>query len=82
MFETFNAIGQENLTAPDVVLGIVSFFVVSIGGIIIGLIYGVLTAFFTKYTIRVRVIEPIFVFVMSYLSYLTAEMFLFSPILS
>ncbi|XP_072013196.1 Na(+)/H(+) exchanger beta-like isoform X2 [Amphiura filiformis] len=82
MFESFNAIGENNLTGTDIILGVVSFFVVSIGGIIIGLIYGVITAFCTKYTIRVRVIEPIFVFVMSYLSYLTAEMFRLSPILS
>ena len=82
MFESFNAIGEDNLTGTDIVLGIVSFFVVSIGGILIGLIYGVLTAFCTRFTNRVRVIEPIFVFVMSYLSYLTAEMFRLSPILS
>ena len=81
MFEAFNAIGPK-LSVTDVILGIVSFFVVSIGGIIIGLIYGVITAFVTKYTIRVRVIEPIFVFVMSYLSYLTAECFRLSPILA
>ena len=82
MFESFNEIGEENLTAVHVVSGLFSFFVVSIGGTLIGLIYGILTAFMTKFTHHVMIVEPIMVLAMSYASYLTAEMFKLSPILS
>ncbi|XP_022103406.1 sodium/hydrogen exchanger 3-like isoform X2 [Acanthaster planci] len=82
MFESFNAIGAENLLAVDIIGGFFSFFVVSIGGVLIGLFYGFLTALLTRLTHKARVIEPIFVFVMAYLAYLTAEMFRLSSILS
>ncbi|XP_072169134.1 probable Na(+)/H(+) antiporter nhx-9 [Diadema setosum] len=82
VFETFNEIGQDNLAVLDVILGIVSFFVVAFGGILVGLAMGFLTAFITKYTYRVRVIEPVFVFVMAYLSYIIAEMLTLSSILA
>ena len=35
-------------------MGIAAFFTVSLGGLAIGLIFGVLTAIFTKYTKQVR----------------------------
>ena len=82
MFETFNEIGEEELEVVDVVSGLFSFFVVSIGGTSVGLVYGILTAFMTKFTHHVIIVEPIMVLAMSYASYLTAEMFKLSPILS
>ena len=82
VFQSFNEIGMEHLTAQDVILGIISFFIVAFGGMLVGLIMGAITAFITKYTYRVRVIEPIFVFVMAYLAYIIAEMLTLSSILS
>ncbi|XP_041454531.1 probable Na(+)/H(+) antiporter nhx-9 isoform X2 [Lytechinus variegatus] len=82
VFESFNEIGGEHLMAQDYIFGIISFFVVAFGGILIGVIMGFLTAFITKYTYKVRVIEPIFVFVMAYLSYIIAEMLTLSSILA
>ena len=82
MMETFTEIGAENLEITDIFSGIASFFCVSIGGTAIGVLFGLLTAFVTKYTDHVRVIEPIFVFSFSYLSYICAEIFHFSGILS
>ncbi|XP_054748352.2 probable Na(+)/H(+) antiporter nhx-9 isoform X2 [Lytechinus pictus] len=82
VFESFNEIGGEHLVAQDYIFGIISFFVVAFGGILIGVIMGFLTAFITKYTYKVRVIEPIFVFVMAYLSYIIAEMLTLSSILA
>ena len=35
-------------------LGLLSFFTISVGGLAIGVIYGVVTALFTKYTSHVR----------------------------
>lgn len=66
----------------DVFAGIANFFVVGIGGILIGIIMGFVAAFTTRYTYKVRVIEPLFVFLYSYLSYVTAEMFHLSGIMA
>eukprot|EP00057_Strongylocentrotus_purpuratus_P003195 XP_003726137.2 PREDICTED: probable Na(+)/H(+) antiporter nhx-9 isoform X2 [Strongylocentrotus purpuratus] len=82
VFESFNEIGGEHLATQDIIFGFISFFVVAFGGILIGLIMGFLTALITKYTYKVRVIEPIFVFVMAYLSYIIAEMLTLSSILA
>ncbi|KAF4524854.1 hypothetical protein B566_EDAN014535 [Ephemera danica] len=43
---------------------------------------GFLTGFVTRFTHQVRVIEPIFIFVMAYLAYLNAEIFHMSGILA
>lgn len=47
-----------------------------------GIIWGFLTGLVTRFTDHVRVIEPIFIFVMAYLAYLNAEIFHMSGILS
>ncbi|XP_060639304.2 sodium/hydrogen exchanger 3 isoform X2 [Anolis sagrei] len=82
VFDSFVSIGAENITAGDCIKGIVSFFVVSIGGTLIGVIFALLLSFITRFTKHVRIIEPGFVFVVSYLSYLTAEMLSLSAILA
>jgi len=73
---------QLEVTVIDVFAGCLQFFIVGFGGVIIGVIYGLLCSFITKYTAHVRVIEPIFVFLLAYLSYLTAEMFHLSGIMA
>lgn len=60
----------------------VSFLIVSIGGTLVGLIFAVILAFVTRFTKKVRIIEPLFVFLLVYLAYLTAELFSLSAILS
>lgn len=83
MFETFNEIElTTTIKARDVIYGFLSFFVVSIGGVFVGTIFGFLTALITRFTHHVRVIEPVFIFIMSYLAYLIAEMLSLSSILS
>ncbi|KAJ8333698.1 hypothetical protein SKAU_G00410170 [Synaphobranchus kaupii] len=59
-----------------------SFLIVSIGGTLVGLIFGIILAFITRFTKKVRIIEPLFVFLLVYLAYLTAELFSLSAILS
>ncbi|XP_025910415.1 sodium/hydrogen exchanger 2-like [Nothoprocta perdicaria] len=66
----------------DVLAGVGKFFVVGIGGILVGLAFGMISAFTTRFTKTIRVIEPLFVFLYSYLSYLTAEMFHLSGIVA
>ncbi|XP_047240346.1 Na(+)/H(+) exchanger beta-like [Girardinichthys multiradiatus] len=80
LFEEFSHAGT--VTAGDAFLGVVSFFVVSLGGILAGIIYGVLGAFTSRFTSHSRVIEPLFVFLYSYMAYLSAEVFHLSGIMS
>ncbi|XP_037811920.1 sodium/hydrogen exchanger 3 isoform X14 [Lucilia sericata] len=82
MMEVYNHIGISEIIAQDVVNGVGSFFVVAIGGTVIGIIWGFLTGLVTRFTDHVRVIEPIFIFVMAYLAYLNAEIFHMSGILA
>ncbi|XP_064409327.1 sodium/hydrogen exchanger 3 [Latimeria chalumnae] len=82
VFDSFVAVGEENVTGVECIKGIVSFFVVSLGGTLLGIIFALLLAFVTRFTKHVRIIEPAFVFLISYLSYLTAEMFTLSAILA
>uniref|UniRef100_A0A6A7FMG4 Sodium/hydrogen exchanger n=3 Tax=Hirondellea gigas TaxID=1518452 RepID=A0A6A7FMG4_9CRUS len=82
MFEGFSVLGQYNLIMQDYLAASASFLLVALGGTAIGIIWGFLTAFVTRFTKDVRVIEPVFIFVMSYLAYLNAEIFHLSGILS
>ncbi|KAK2815192.1 hypothetical protein Q7C36_023458 [Tachysurus vachellii] len=80
LFEEYSS--RSSVNVGDVLLGVVSFLVVSLGGILIGAIYGLLTAFTSRFTSHTRVIEPLFVFVYSYLAYLSAEVFHLSGIMA
>ncbi|KAL2308070.1 hypothetical protein Nmel_001069, partial [Mimus melanotis] len=82
VFESFVAIGAANVTGIECLKGIVSFFVVSLGGTLVGIFFAFLLSLVSRFTKHVRIIEPGFVFVISYLSYLTAEMLSLSAILA
>ncbi|XP_015109560.1 probable Na(+)/H(+) antiporter nhx-9 isoform X1 [Diachasma alloeum] len=82
MFETYNAMEASSITYVEILSGFASFIVVAIGGTVIGVIWGFATGFVTRFTHQVRVIEPIFIFVMAYLAYLNAEIFHMSGILA
>ncbi|XP_026530397.1 sodium/hydrogen exchanger 2-like [Notechis scutatus] len=73
---------MPTIRTVDVFVGIGKFFVVGIGGLLVGLLYAVTAAFTTRFTKNILVIEPLFVFLYSYLSYLTAEMFHLSGIVA
>uniref|UniRef100_A0ACB8FIV6 Sodium/hydrogen exchanger 2 n=1 Tax=Sphaerodactylus townsendi TaxID=933632 RepID=A0ACB8FIV6_9SAUR len=83
LYNLFKSFCQmPTIKAVDIFAGIANFFVVGIGGVLIGIILGFVAAFTTRYTHKVRVIEPLFVFLYSYLSYITAEMFHLSGIMA
>uniref|UniRef100_A0A8D2BCR6 Sodium/hydrogen exchanger n=1 Tax=Sciurus vulgaris TaxID=55149 RepID=A0A8D2BCR6_SCIVU len=82
VFESFVTLGGDKVTGVDCVKGIVSFFVVSLGGTLVGVVFAFLLSLVTRFTKHVRIIEPGFVFVISYLSYLTSEMLSLSAILA
>lgn len=60
----------------------VSFFVVAFGGSLVGLAFGILISLLTRCTKKIQIIEPGFIFVLGYLSYLTGEMLSLSAILA
>nr|XP_046238859.1 sodium/hydrogen exchanger 2-like [Scatophagus argus] len=68
--------------SADVFLGVARFFVVAVGGVLFGLLFGFVAAFTTRFTHNVRPIEPLFVFMYSYLAYLVAECFAISSVLA
>uniref|UniRef100_A0A6Q2XW20 Sodium/hydrogen exchanger n=1 Tax=Esox lucius TaxID=8010 RepID=A0A6Q2XW20_ESOLU len=80
LFEEFYKVGT--VTVLDVFLGVVCFFVVSLGGVLVGVIYGFLAAFTSRFTSHTRVIEPLFVFLYSYMAYLSSELFHLSGIMA
>ncbi|XP_063535122.1 sodium/hydrogen exchanger 3 isoform X3 [Cydia strobilella] len=82
MFEAYTEMGTSRLVYTDFLAGFASFLVVAVGGTCIGVVWGFATGFVTRFTHEVRVIEPIFIFVMAYLAYLNAEMFHMSGILA
>ncbi|XP_028156197.1 sodium/hydrogen exchanger 3 isoform X5 [Ostrinia furnacalis] len=82
MFEAYTEMGPSKLVYTDILAGLASFLVVAVGGTCIGVIWGFGTGLVTRFTNEVRVIEPIFIFVMAYLAYLNAEMFHMSGILA
>ncbi|XP_019748803.1 sodium/hydrogen exchanger 5 [Hippocampus comes] len=82
VYISFVEVGVENVQTADYFKGIASFLVVSVGGTLVGLVFAVLLSFITRFTKKVRIIEPLFVFLMVYLAYLTAELFSLSAILS
>lgn len=61
---------------------VVSFFVVAVGGSLVGVVFALLISLLTRCTKNIQIIEPGFIFILGYLSYLTAEMLSLSPILS
>ena len=71
-----------DVTSTQILLGFGSFFTVAFGGLAIGLIYGFLTALITRLTSGVRIIEPLALLGGAYMSYITAELFHWSGIIS
>uniref|UniRef100_A0A3Q3FKN9 Sodium/hydrogen exchanger n=1 Tax=Labrus bergylta TaxID=56723 RepID=A0A3Q3FKN9_9LABR len=82
VYISFVEVGAENVQTVDYFKGVASFLVVSIGGTMVGLVFAVILGFITRFTKKVRIIEPLFVFLLVYLAYLTAELFSLSAILS
>ncbi|XP_051155357.1 probable Na(+)/H(+) antiporter nhx-9 isoform X2 [Leptopilina boulardi] len=82
MFEAYSEMGIHRINYTHVLSSLANFLIVAIGGTIIGIIWGFATGFVTRFTHQVRVIEPIFIFIMAYLAYLNAEIFHMSGILA
>ncbi|XP_022539461.2 sodium/hydrogen exchanger 2-like [Astyanax mexicanus] len=80
LFESF--LRMPTVSSVDILAGGCQFVVVGLGGLFVGLFFGLLAALTTRFTARAQVIAPLFVFLYSYLSYLTSEMLHFSGIMA
>ena len=77
----FTFVAEMPVVEPeDAFLGVARFFVVGLGGTGLGILFGFAAAFTTRFTSRVREIEPLFIFMYSYLAYLLAELFAISSV--
>ncbi|XP_029937365.1 sodium/hydrogen exchanger 2 isoform X2 [Myripristis murdjan] len=83
LYNMFNFVAEMPVVEPvDVFLGVARFFVVGLGGMGFGVLFGFAAAFTTRFTANVREIEPLFIFMYSYLAYLVAELFAISSIMA
>ncbi|XP_051991560.1 sodium/hydrogen exchanger 3-like isoform X1 [Xyrauchen texanus] len=82
VFDAFVSLGGPRIDAAEIFKGIFSFFVVAFGGSFLGIVFAILLSLLTRCTKNIQIIEAGFVFVVGYLSYLTADMLSLSAILS
>ncbi|XP_039696009.1 sodium/hydrogen exchanger 4 [Pteropus medius] len=72
----------EAIEPVDILAGCSRFIIVGLGGTFFGIIFGFISAFTTRFTQNISAIEPLIVFMFSYLSYLAAETLYLSGILA
>lgn len=82
MFISFVSSNSSNLNLWDYASRGLSFFVVALGGVAIGVIFAFATSLATKYTHEVKIVAPVLIFLIPYMAYLTAEMVSFSAIIA
>uniref|UniRef100_I3K9T8 Sodium/hydrogen exchanger n=1 Tax=Oreochromis niloticus TaxID=8128 RepID=I3K9T8_ORENI len=83
LYNMFSFVAEMPVVEPvDVFIGVARFFIVGLGGMAFGILFGFVAAFTTRFTSKVREIEPLFVFMYSYLAYLVAELFAISSIMA
>jgi len=70
------------VSPKQVGLGFATFFAVSLGGLGIGVFVGIVTCLFTRFTNDVALMEPLVMFITAYCSYLLADLFELSGIIS
>uniref|UniRef100_A0A0N5AVX8 Sodium/hydrogen exchanger n=1 Tax=Syphacia muris TaxID=451379 RepID=A0A0N5AVX8_9BILA len=71
----------KTLIVQDYVYGFISFLLIAIGGLGIGLIYAFITSYTTKYTDNIPILIPVFVLGLPFCAYLTCEAFGLSSII-
>jgi len=74
--------GIENIAYQDVIVCLVSFAVILLVSPLIGIVFAFSAGLVSRFTNHISVIEPITIFMFGYMSFLLAEMFHLSGILS
>ncbi|CAG5134092.1 unnamed protein product, partial [Candidula unifasciata] len=81
VFQAYNIMDEVG-SADVCFLCLIKFFVVCLGGLLLGVASGLATAILTKFSSHVKVAQPIIIFTMAYFGFLLAELFEFSGIIS
>jgi len=82
VFEKFIQLGNDDITGRTIGLAFASFIVVAGGGLIIGVFFGIITAFVSRFTHIMHELEPLIVLMIAYASYLVADMLEMSGIIA
>lgn len=72
-------VASTTVSGWQIAVGIGSFFTVSLGGVMIGLLHGIFSCFLTRFNV---VSETIGILLTSYLAYIVADLFAWSGIIS
>ena len=70
VFEAFLGMDEADIDAKNILRAVLKFFVVAGGGTLFGIVCGYIGAFSTKYTQNKTLVEPLFIFGVSYACYL------------
>lgn len=81
-FDTLDKIAFVDVEPLTYLYAVLSFFTVSIGGLLIGVVFGAITAICCSAMKTKKVLEPSVVFTLAYLAFITAQMFHWSGILA
>ena len=65
--------GMEEVPVGQYGMAFLSFFFVVFGGLLIGVVCGALSAFFTKFTQHTRVVEPLVMWTAAYFCFVLCE---------
>ncbi|KAI6243508.1 Sodium/hydrogen exchanger [Aphelenchoides fujianensis] len=85
IFQVFDRIvttGAENLQTRQYVEYSGALVAIALGGVCVGVLMAFVCSLATRFTQRVKIVGPVFIFVFPYMSYLIAEMFGLSAILA
>ncbi|ULT79645.1 hypothetical protein L3Y34_010315 [Caenorhabditis briggsae] len=80
-FHSMVRIGQAHLIYQDYTMSMMNFFLVSGGGILVGVVFAVLAALGVKWSANVSVLQPIICITVPYMAYLCSEIVHVSGIL-
>uniref|UniRef100_A0A5K3FAX5 Sodium/hydrogen exchanger n=1 Tax=Mesocestoides corti TaxID=53468 RepID=A0A5K3FAX5_MESCO len=72
-------VASSTITGWQISMGIASFFTVSLGGALIGLLHGILSCLLTRFNVGA---ESLGILLLSYLAYIVANLFSWSGIIS
>jgi len=81
-FDSFNTVAVENVVYQDTVACVASFTAILCGSLLTGVVFGLSAGLMSRLTSHVIIIEPLVVFAFGFMSFLSAELFHLSGILS
>ena len=83
LYNSMNTLaGMTEVGGLDILMAILSFFSVALGGAFIGFIHGLFVSGVSRFTKHVRVVEPLVILTSAYSAFLWAELFHWSGIIS